>query len=88
MINGVTVKTEPVVTGRQVVASVYPDGVVNTVRSRVPVGIMYRSVKRLVNVRMEQFVMQSVDTVPVSQDGEERNVIDVSLIWLILSELD
>ncbi|EGT53453.1 hypothetical protein CAEBREN_02239 [Caenorhabditis brenneri] len=38
---------EPVVTGRQVVASVYPDGVVNTVRSHVPVNIMDRSVKRL-----------------------------------------
>ena len=82
MLNGVTVKTEPVVTGRQVVASVYPVGVVNTVKSHVPVDIMDRSVKRLVNVRMERSVMQSVDTVHVSQDGEGRSVIDVSLVLL------
>lgn len=76
VLNGVIVKMGPVVTERQVVASAYPDGVVNTVRNRVPVGIMDQSVRRLVNVRMERFVMQSVGTVHVNLDGGGRSVID------------
>ena len=51
-------------------------------KSHVPVDIMDRSVKRLVNVRMERSVMPPVDTVHVSQDGEGRSVIDVSLVLL------
>ena len=58
MPRGATVKTEQVVTVRQVVVNVYPDGVESIVRSHAPVDIMDRSVKKLVNVKMEQFVIR------------------------------
>lgn len=56
--NAATVKTEQVVTVKQDGVNVYPDGVVNIVRNHVPVDITDQSVKRHVNVKMEQFVMR------------------------------
>lgn len=72
----VIVRTEQVVIGKRVVVNVFLDGVENTVRSHVPVDITDRNAKRLVNAKMERFVMQSVDIAHANQGGGGRSAID------------
>lgn len=75
-LNDATARTERVVTVRQDDASVYPDGVENIVKNRVPVDTLARNARILASVRMERFVMRSVDIAHVNRGGGERSVID------------